>query len=111
MIEQNLYEIALPVNANNGHPYEHALEQWEKEALAAAGGFTRMPDAAGFWRDTDTGKVYADAMRGYRLACDDVVIRRLIQRAWSLFPDQLAFFVARIGSATIVYRPAQTAVN
>ncbi len=105
----NLYEFALPTKANNGDDYSDALKAWEDIALNRCNGFTRMPDVDGFWRDGDDGKVYADRMRGYRIACKPAQMRAMRDDAFRLFPDQVALFVATIGTADIVSRPRPAA--
>lgn len=99
-----LFEIALPVKANDGADYAEALAAWEERALAVAGGFTRLPDADGAWRDPSDGKVYRDRMRGYRVMCNRREFTSLTYDAFRLFPDQVAIFTATIGSATVYDR-------
>lgn len=99
------FEIALPTVTNDGKEYSDALQRWEGCALAIAGGFTRRPDGDGHWRDPDTGRVFVDRMRSYRVACDAKEFARLLGIAFDLFPDQLAIFTAEIGEATIHNRP------
>ena len=105
----NLYEIALPTKANDGSDYASALIAWEAKALQRAGGFTRRPDGEGAWADQAEAsgpiKVYRDTMRPFRVACEQAIMDDLLRDAFKLFPDQLAIFVATIGTAEIVYRP------
>lgn len=100
-----LYEIAVPTKDNNGKSYEKELALFEEQMLAYADGFTRMPNAEGYWRDPKSGKVYFDIMRGYRIATKPKIFARIVDRAFDLFHDQLAIFTADIGSAKILPRP------
>lgn len=99
-----LFEIALPVFENNGRSYEASLLAWEELALERAGGFTRRPDGVGQWGDCDRGRIYEDVMRPYHVACSAETMAALLADAFKLFPDQVAIFVAEIGTATIHYR-------
>lgn len=100
-----LFEIAVPTKANDGASYDVALSMWEDVVLKTAGGFTRMPDVDGYWRDPSNGKLYKDRMRGYRVALGGYHERdTLVREAFKIFPDQVAIFVSEIGSATIVNR-------
>lgn len=98
-----LYEIALPVTDNSGMGYAGALLAWEALALERAGGFTSFPEARGCWRGDD-GRVYTDTMRPYRVLCSPAAMRALVFDAFRLFPDQVAIFVATIGTAEIINR-------
>jgi len=100
-----LYEIAVPTRDNKGKSYEKSIALFEEQLLAYADGFTRMPNAEGYWRDPKSGKVYFDVMRGYRVATSGKIFARIVDRAFDLFHDQLAIFTADIGSARIVSRP------
>ena len=104
-MKTKLFEIALPLYANNGFPYEARLAQWEERALEVAGGFSRRPDGEGAWRDPSNGHVYRDAMRPYRIACSDEAFATLTAHAFRLFSDQVAIFTAELGTADIIDRP------
>jgi hypothetical protein len=104
-----LFEIALPTKDNVGKSYGRALKRWEKLALSYAGGYTKLPVAQGAWRDPQTGLIYRDLMRGYRVACSPSQFGCLIHAAWECFPDQVAFFTAELGEASIVEGPAAVA--
>lgn len=102
-----LYEIALPDKRNDPRSFKaaafgYAPERllWENEAFSLAGGFTRLGTRDGFWKDPDTNKTYGETMHWYQIAVEDhQIITDLVEKAGELFPDQLAFFVAKIGTA------------
>lgn len=99
----SLYRILLPTQTNiTGCAYAPELHIWEGCALARAGGFTATGFVVGTWRDDDKGGVYTERMAGYDIACAGDVFSKLIDDARRLFPDQRAFFTARIGYAEII---------
>lgn len=98
-----IWEIALPVNANNGHPYTSAHEKFRIGALEIAGGYTMRPYGNGMWRDA-AGTVYADVMAPYRIACELPEFARIVEYAFRLFPDQLAIYTEHAGRAVIIPR-------
>jgi hypothetical protein len=105
-----LFEIALPDVSNSGMSYDIARKCFEDDALEYAEGFTALPAARGVWRakpslGDPSPKTYRDVMHCYRIACDAGTFAILINRAFYLFPDQLAIFHAEIGEATISERP------
>ncbi len=102
-----LYQFNLPEQTNDGlSSYDAAREAWENAALAEAGGFTDLGKQFGAWRDPATGAVYRETMHAYQVATTRDVADNLATRAFELFPDQLAFFVAELGEARIVERQA-----
>lgn len=103
-----LYQITLPMFDNAGLNTNVARVQWEKAALQAAGGFTRLPAAEGAWLGPD-GKTYTDRSRAYHIACEEWAFAGLLAEAFRLFPDQLAIFTAEIGMAIIHERPKAAA--
>lgn len=108
-----LYEFALPrwTNADaQGTRLSYDLERrtWEGIACRLVGGFTRSVPAFGTWW-ADDGTVYADEMIGYRVACDPERMSALLDAAFDLFSDQVAFFVSQIGTATIYDRSSHHA--
>lgn len=108
-----LYEIALPTQTNDGKPYTAALFAWEHDALRVAGGYTKLPLAQGVWVDMadGPGRVYRDTMQCYRIGVEtEETFARLVTAAFERFPDQVAIFTARIGTATVHYKK-QGAVN
>lgn len=97
-----LFEIALPLNTNDGENYNAAHKAWTVQAAKVAGGFTQRPPGLGMWQDK--GTLYVDDMIPYRLACSAEQFAALVDEAFRLFPDQLAIFTARIGDADIISR-------
>lgn len=99
----DLYLITLPKSSNDGRiDYEYDRRDWEKVALQKAGGFTELGARRGAWKDPDSGVVYDEEMVAYQVACDRDTMLELVDEAMRLFPDQLAFFTAKIGEAEIV---------
>lgn len=94
----NLFQFALPLKTNDGLDYARALTVWEELALDE-GGFTDLGVRRGSWRDERDGKVYREEMKWYQFAGDDAAANRLTKAALELFPDQKAFFIARVGTA------------
>lgn len=108
----NCYEIALPDASNDPtshrfltYSYSPEREHWEARALRDAGGFTYMGLHYGQWRDPKDGKVYEETMHWYRGACDQSVMDILVDYAFTLFKDQEAIFIVKIGDAVIVENP------
>lgn len=96
-----LYEIALPDRSNNGRiDYSGDRAEWRVEAMRLAGGLTSLGTRVGMWRDPSDGMIYDETMHWYQIAVeDDQIIADLVDKAGELFPDQLAFFVAKVGTA------------
>lgn len=102
---KRLYEIALPMRANDGSSYRAAHERFADWALSYAGGVTIFPKADGVWQDEKLpGVVYHDKMVAYRVHCDLGIKNALVTMAMTLFHDQVAIFVSDVGTAEIVYR-------
>lgn len=99
-----LFEIVLPLLTNAGLSYEKARMSWEAFTTAQAGGFTRLPWADGAWLDPATKRIHAERVAPYRIACDQEVASRIIDKTFELFPDQLAVMVSEIGTAQIIAR-------
>jgi hypothetical protein len=99
-----LYQFNLPDRSNDGAvDYAHARNVWEEIALAEAGGFTALGKHVGAWR-ADDGTVYREPMFAYQVATTREGMEALAAKSFALFPDQLAFFVAEVGSARIFER-------
>jgi hypothetical protein len=100
-----VYQIALPIMSNDGlTEYSHNLHEWEQIALDEVGGYTDLGIRHGVWRDV--GRTYSENMQGYQLAIDSdrpFALGRLIDAAKRLFPDQVAFYLAKVGTAEIIY--------
>lgn len=97
----NIYQFALPFKTNDGHDYTRALAVWEQLALDEAGGFTYLGERVGSWRDD--GKTYSEPMAWYEVAGEPAIKSRLLRHAVRLFPDQKAFYVAKVGVGEVVY--------
>lgn len=98
-----LYEFFLPVYDNSGATTGLARAQFRKDALQECGGFSLGSRRRGAWID-NTGKVFYDVIAPITIACEPTQRDLLLERAFELFPDQKAIFVAEIGTATIYER-------
>ena len=95
-----LYEITLPLADNNGKPYSSAHAEYRAWLSAAFGGYTAY-QVEGVWE----GQAERNCV--YRIASDNLdTLAQLRGQAAFRFTDQLAFFVACIGSAWVVDGPA-----
>ena len=102
-----LYEFVLPLldnNKGNLRP-EHAL--FRTSMLEVAGGYTQAFNAQGAWRDPKSGRDFYDEVVPYRVATDENGYRLLLNKAFTIFHDQAAIFVAEIGAATVHERVTQ----
>lgn len=98
-----LYEIRLPLKDNSGKACRAAHRAYQVFLLDTFEGYSAT-SYNGAWRD-DSGKLYLDRSIGYQVASGDPhTPTTLLYRAGRLFPDQLAFFWARLGEAHIVAR-------
>lgn len=100
-----LYEIQLPNRSNGGLvDYASARRQWGDVVLDVAGGFSYRGRVTGCWKGSD--KVYEETMHVYHVAVpvegEERWVELLIERAFELFPDQEAIYVAKIGTVSIV---------
>lgn len=101
----DLYRFYLPVLANDGATsYHEALDIWKHEAIKLAGGITICALVRGAWIDPATGTVYDETIQPFEVACDHSQYCILRDRAFDLFPDQLAIMAAEIGTAYITSR-------
>jgi hypothetical protein len=104
-----LHSITLPTTDNDGRSTESALRAWQSIAVALAGGYTRGSPETGAWLGSDN-RLYSDISVTYRVACDhETIWRKLVAKAFELFPDQLAICHAVIGTAEIENRLATSA--
>lgn len=108
----NLYSFALPIHTNNGGAYVMGREAFKKAALELAGGYT-LPNGAGtcsigLWRNPE-GRDCRDLLEVVNVACDALTRDKLEGVFWREFPDQEALYVAKIGEADIIARPADEA--
>lgn len=100
-----VWQIILPKRDNAGTRVYMAHKKFELELLECYGGFT-VAECGGAWKDDD-GKVYRDESLVYTIAVDYPAADSepaLASLAAPLFPDQLAFYVAHLGTAEIVPR-------
>ncbi|CAB4132126.1 hypothetical protein UFOVP134_37 [uncultured Caudovirales phage] len=93
-----LWEIILPLQDNAGKPYAHEHSEVCVLLLEAFGGYTSFK-ANGGWLDGVT--VYEEDVMVYRFLCES---EPAINWLWSLFPDQKALYVAKVGRGRIVSR-------
>lgn len=70
-----VWEILVPVAYNDGTPVtsHETLEAW---IVQLVGGLTKLPVVDGWW-ESPCGKVYAERMIPYRVACDGAQIDRI----------------------------------
>lgn len=98
-----LYEIQLPVLDNLGMSTDTARVSFEDALLEIAGGFSRPESpVVGYWKNPTTSEVFIERMIPYHIAGDETKWKRIVREAQKLFPDQYAFFTARIGYAEII---------
>lgn len=100
-----LFEIALPTFKNDGGSYAIAHAKYRAWLLQQFSGYTMLPAANGAWRDPASGRVYRDRMIVYRVLWPCTDEPDLLSRAFELFPDQIALYVSKIGTAEIVPHP------
>lgn len=101
----NVYQIALPIMSNDGlTEYSHQLHEWEQFCLDEVGGYTDLGVRHGVWKDN--GRTYSENMQGYQFAVPSespFALGHLIDAAKRLFPDQVAFYLAKVGTADIIF--------
>lgn len=96
----NLWQINIPLNDNAGARVMLAHRKFAEYLAAAFGGFTSW-EANGAWRDPETnGGVQFEPVRIYEIAAEGEP--DLVGIAKQFFPDQKAFFVGRVGEASII---------
>jgi hypothetical protein len=101
----NLYEILLPVQDNAHKDMAAAHELFRAFLVDENGGYSMGRIQSGAWR-AGNGMIMYDYMVPYRVACEPNDWRKIVARAFELWPDQETIFHARIGEATIEERPA-----
>lgn len=105
------YEIVLPLFRNDHYTAftkEHAA--FQKHVIAECGGITEGQRAYGSWTD-EKGNVVKDDVIPYRFACGTEQANSILAKAFELFSDQKAIFIANIGSANILSREDFVNVN
>jgi hypothetical protein len=95
----NLYEILLPVTDNDGADMGGAHNAFRNFLLEKVGGYTQAAPVRGAW--LDGAATYHDTLVPYRVTCSPDGWRKIVRRAFELWPDQKAIFHAHIGTATI----------
>lgn len=95
-----LYEIDIPERSNSDLYYGPEHQQFEDYLLQSIGGFKRYLRAIGKWQGPD--RVYVDSILTYRFGCERGQEQQVVQAAQRLFPDQLAFALATIGTLEII---------
>lgn len=64
--------IQIPIADNDGQRFpDAAWDAFEETLLLRFGGFTRLADAKGAWRDPQTERVYWDVSRMYSVGIPD----------------------------------------
>lgn len=106
-----VYEIALPATLPDGSPCEGKHFAFQSLCLQEAGGYTIRPDGDGAWYNPQDGQTYYDRMRPYRIACEQLVMSRLLDAAFHIWQEEKAIFVTEIGEAMIVPRVCHTRVS
>lgn len=91
------FQILLPLTDNKGVGLSSALQAFEVQALAIAGGFTEAGQVRGVWDGPD--RRYTDTLRDYRVACEPAQFQSILDAAHILFPDQHSLFAADLGDA------------
>lgn len=105
----HLFEIRLPLTDNSGKPTRPVHRAYQNWLMDTFGGYSASI-FNGAWRD-ESGAIFYDRNCAYQIASDNEDTPRwLLDRASELFPDQLAFFWARLGTAGIVERDARLAI-
>lgn len=89
-----LFAIQVPTN--------EPRDAFEDFIKVETGGFS-VRNVTGFWRDGKTGKDYSETMAEYHIACDPALMFDIQAKAFCLFPNEVCFFVAEIGTASLVY--------
>lgn len=62
----------------------------------------------GAWRDEKTGQDHIEEMFEVHVMCDKAMMFDIQQKLFELWPNEICFFVAEIGQASIVYPPVKT---
>lgn len=100
-----LYRILIPVMQNGGVlNYESERKQFASELAIISGGYTEHVPSKGIWIDPTTGKRYSEPMIAFDFVATKTALGTVVHRAFQLFPDQISFFTAQIGVASIVSR-------
>ncbi|TXH46986.1 MAG: hypothetical protein E6Q97_28275 [Desulfurellales bacterium] len=103
-----LFAIQVPGTANKHNRI--AGKQFRDFLLQEIGGFNAR-EVSGAWRDEKTGKDHIEPMVEYQVACDPALMFDIQQKAMKLWPDEICFYVAELGFASIVYPPQKTMVT
>lgn len=104
MTTQSLFEIAVPVKDNAGAVVPEGRHfAFENECMHRVGGYSKMPDIDGAWRNAE-GRIFYDRMRSYRVLTDRDTALHLVSVALRIYQDQEAIFLSEIGRAWIIPR-------
>jgi hypothetical protein len=93
-----LWEMIFPCLDNAGRSYTHSHSELRAILLDSFGGYT-VVSVDGGWRDG--ADIYDEECIAYRVLTD---AKPSLDFAWGLFPDQVAFYLARIGEGEIITR-------
>lgn len=92
-----LWQINIPTKDNNGFGNGMSHRRFAAELASLFGGFTSW-EANGAWHNGE--RLYDEPVRVYQVACEEP------PDLWGLahkhFPDQKAFFVGRVGEASVI---------
>lgn len=104
-----LFAIQVPGTANKHNRI--AGKQFRDFLLQEIGGFNAR-EVSGAWRDEKTGRAHIEPMIEYQFATDhkDMVLD-IQARAAQLWPDEICFYVAELGTVSIVYPPREVMVT
>lgn len=107
----DLYEVTIPTEDNAGQSMREAHAAFGLWLIESFGGFTSWR-THGAWQDA--GRSYVEASITYRVAIreaqcpGDAAVPHIAAQALAIFPDQLAVYIAQVGTAAIIARPAGT---
>lgn len=94
-----LFEVQTPVTT------ELARRDFEDDLLSVSGGLSDRGEVQGSWLSGDI--FYQEPMRAYHVATTDHTAEELASMVMRWFPDEVAVYVAEIGTAGVFNRPAR----
>lgn len=97
----NVFEITIPKLDNGGKSLALAHAKFQGLLLRSYGGYSSH-DVTGSWLDA-ANNIYTEASTVYSVAVDTGQ-GDITALAEALFPDQLAFYVAHVGTAEVIQR-------
>lgn len=100
----NLYAIQVPAPVGI---FDNAATRFGNFIRAEAGGYS-VREASGVWWDDKTATEHRDEMLEYHVMCSQELMWDIQAKAFELWPNEICFFVAQIGQASIVYPNVKT---